>query len=160
MNGGEKFLAAVIGCLLVFGVIRSVMHVEEPHESDIPFYSTASQELASKATDIYRANTCRSCHSLWSLKDVMQSVPAPMLDGIGSLRTEAWFYDYLSSPNPQTILPSRLKKKYQMPSFAQLSEDDRRTMASYLASLKVKDWYLEQTKKEEQEKLTGVTVEK
>jgi hypothetical protein len=94
------------------------------------------------------------------MKDVMQSVPAPMLDGIGSLRTESWLYDYLSSTNPQSILPSRLKKKYQMPSYASMPEADRKLMANYLASLKVKDWYLEQTKKDEQEKLTGVDQSK
>jgi sulfur-oxidizing protein SoxX len=160
MNGGEKFIAVVIGGLLIFSVIRNASHVEEPHENDIPFYTTASTELARKATDLYRENTCRSCHSLWSLKDAMQSVPAPMLDGIGSLRTEAWFYEYLSAPNPQLILPSRLKKKYQMPSFAAMPEGDRKIMASYLASLKVKDWYLEETKKQEQEKLTGVDTSK
>lgn len=160
MKGGEKFVLAAAGVLLIFGVVRNFMHVDEPHENDIPFYTTASSEEARKATDIYRANTCRSCHSLWSMKDVMQSVPAPMMDGIGSIRTEAWLYDYLSSPNPQSILPSRLKKKYQMPSFANMPDADRKLLANYLASLKVKDWYLEQTKKEEQEKLSGVDTSK
>ncbi len=160
MRGGEKFVLLAIGVLVIFGVGRNLLHVAEPHETDIPFYSTATSEVARKATDLYRENTCRSCHSLWSLKDVMQSVPAPMLDGIGSLRTESWLYDYLSSPNPQAILPSRLKKKYQMPSFALMPESDRKLLASYLASLRVKDWYLEQTKKDEQEKLTGVDQSK
>jgi hypothetical protein len=160
MKGGEKFVLAVVGALLVFGVVRNFLHVAEPHETDIPFYSNASADVASKATDLYREYTCRSCHSLWSMKDVMQSVPAPMLDGIGSLRTESWLYDYLSSTNPQSILPSRLKKKYQMPSYASMPEADRKLMANYLASLKVKDWYLEQTKKDEQEKLTGVDQSK
>ncbi len=160
MKGGEKFILVVIGLLLVFGVVRNFLHVAEPHETDIPFYSTATPEVARRATDLYRENTCRSCHSLWSMKDVLQSVPAPMLDGIGSLRTESWIYDYLSSPNPQSILASRLKKKYQMPSFASMPEADRKILASYLASLKVKDWYLEQTKKDEQEKLTGVDPSK
>ena len=160
MRGGEKFVLLAIGVLVIFGVGRNLLHVAEPHETDIPFYSTATSEVARKATDLYRENTCRSCHSLWSLKDVMQSVPAPMLDGIGSLRTESWLYDYLSSPNPQAILPSRLKKKYQMPSFESMPESDRKLLASYLASLRVKDWYLEQTKKDEQEKLTGVDQSK
>jgi hypothetical protein len=160
MKGGEKFVLATIGVLLAFGVVRNLMHVEEPHESDIPFYSTAPQDVAIKATDLYRTYTCRGCHSLWSLKDVMQSVPAPMMDGIGSLHTEAWLFDYLSSPNPQLIIPSRLKKKYQMPSFASMPEADRRILASYLASLKVKDWYLEQTKKDEHDKLTGEDTSK
>lgn len=160
MKGGEKFVLGVVGVLLVFGIVRNYMHVAEPHETDIPFYSTSSAEVARKATDLYRDNTCRSCHSLWSLKDVTQSVPAPMLDGIGSIRSEEWLYNYLSASNPQSVLPSRLKKKYQMPSFASLPETDRRLLANYLASLKVKDWYLEQTKKDEQEKLTGVDTSK
>jgi hypothetical protein len=33
-------------------------------------------------------------------------------------------------------------------------------MAAYLASLKVQDWYLEQTKKFEYEKLYGVEMKK
>ena len=78
-----------------------------------------------------------------------------MMDGIGSLHTEKWLYDYLSATNPQSIIPSRLKKKYQMPSFAGMPDEDRKILASYLASLKVKDWYLDQTKKEEHDKLTG-----
>jgi flagellar motor switch protein FliG len=90
------------------------------------------------------------------MKDMLQSVPAPMIDGIGSLRSEAWLYDYLSSTNPQAIIPSRLKPEYRMPSYASLSDRDRRTLASYIASLKVQDWYLEQTKKAEYEKLTGM----
>lgn len=155
MKNGEKAVLALIGGLLVYGVIRSSLHKEELHDNEIPYYSTATAEVSSKAMDIYRDNNCRACHSLWTLKDVMQSVPAPILDGIGSLRSETWLYEYLSAPTPQAIIPSRLKKKYQMPSYANLPENERRIMASYLASLKVKDWYLEQTQKNEYEKLTG-----
>jgi hypothetical protein len=42
-----------------------------------------------------------------------------------------------------------------MPSYAQLSDNERHLLASYMASLKVKDWYLEETRKAEYEKLTG-----
>ena len=155
MKRGEKAILAFIGLIVALGMLKSLLQVEEKHDRDIPFYSTASPEVARKATDIYRDNNCRSCHSLWTLKDMLQSVPAPMLDGIGSLRTETWLYDYLSSSDPQSVLPSRLKKEYRMPSYSTMSVEDRRVMAEYLASLKVKDWYLEQTKKSEYEKLTG-----
>jgi len=84
-------------------------------------------------------------------------VPSPMLDGMGSLRDEAWLYAYLSAPDPQSILPSRLKKEYRMPSYAGLPEAERRTLAAYLASLRVRDWYLAETRRMEQEKLTGVS---
>ena len=156
MKRGEKVVLALIGLVLFASVVRSQLHVEEKHDRDIPFYSAATPDVARKAMDIYRSNGCKSCHTLWTLQDMLQSVPAPMLDGIGSLRTEAWLYEYLSSPNPQVVLPSRLKKEYQMPSYATLPEGERHLLAHYLASLKVKDWYFDQTKKAEYEKLTGV----
>ena len=125
MKRGEKVVLSLIGLVLFAGVVRSLLHVEEKHDRDIPFFSTASPDTARMAMDIYRNNGCKSCHTLWTLRDMLQSVPAPMLDGIGSLRTETWLYEYLSSPNPQMVLPSRLKKEYQMPSYATLPEGER-----------------------------------
>lgn len=153
-------MLALIGLALVAGVVRSLLHVEGKHDRDIPFFSTATHDEASAAMDIYRSNGCKSCHTLWTLQDAMQFVPAPMLDGIGSLRTEDWLYAYFSSSDPQAILPSRLKKQYQMPSYATLPESQRRLLAKYMSSLKVKDWYLEQTRKAEYEKLTGLEDKK
>ena len=85
----------------------------------------------------------------------MQAVPSPSLDGMGSLRTETWLFDYFSAEDPQSILPSRLKQRFSMPSFAGLPESERRLLAVYVASLKVEDWYLKETRKAEYEKLTG-----
>ncbi|ADE12874.1 c-type cytochrome [Sideroxydans lithotrophicus] len=155
MRRGEKAVLALIGLVVAGGMLHSILHVEGPHDREIPYYSTATQEVAEKAMDIYRSQDCKNCHSLWTLKNMMESVPAPILDGIGTLRTESWLYDYLSSRNPQSVIPSRLKKEYQMPSYAALPDEERRVLAKYLASLKVKDWYLEQTRKMEYEKLTG-----
>ncbi len=160
MKAGEKFVLAAIGVLVIFSVVRSELHVEEKHDNEIPFYSTATYDVSRDAMDVIRKNDCKNCHSLWTLKDMLESVPAPMLDGIGSLRTENWLYDYLSSTNPQAVLPSRLKKEYGMPSYASLPEGDRRLLAKYLASLKVKDWYLEQTREAEYKKLTGLEHKK
>ena len=156
MKRGEKAVLLLIVLLVGAGMIRSLLQSDEKHEHDIPFYSTATPEVARDAMDLYRKLGCKDCHTLWTMKDMLQSVPAPMMDGIGSLRSEAWLYDYLSSTNPQAIIPSRLKPEYRMPSYASQPEKDRHTLASYLASLKVQDWYLEQTKKAEYEKLTGM----
>src|SRR5450756_1461575 len=100
----------------------------------------ASDTLFSDETAILPAD--------WETKDIRTTR--------SRLRTETWLYEYLSSPNPQVVLPSRLKKEYQMPSYATLPEGERHLLAQYLASLKVKDWYFDQTKKAEYEKLTGV----
>lgn len=160
MKRGEKAVLAIIGLVVAAGMLRSLLHVEEPHDREIPFYSTVGNDVASKAMDIYRSNNCRNCHTLWTLKNMMESVPAPMLDGIGSIRTESWIYDYLSSADPQSVLPSRLKKEYRMPSYSKMPDEERRVLSAYLASLKVKDWYLDQTKKLEFEKLTGTEPQK
>ncbi|BCK88615.1 hypothetical protein MIZ01_2420 [Sideroxyarcus emersonii] len=160
MRRGEKAVLALIGLVVVGGMVQSAFHVEDKHDRDIPFYSTATPEVAKQAMDVIRDNGCKSCHSLWTLKDVLQSVPAPMLDGIGAIRSEAWLYQYLSATDPQATLPSRLKKEYRMPSYAGLPDEQRRVLAKYLASLQVKDWYLEQTKKAEYEKLTGKEPQK
>jgi hypothetical protein len=157
MKKGEKAVFAIIGLLAVVAVGRQMLwdRAGQPRDRGIPFYTAAPPDVVQAASELYRKYGCKSCHSLWTVRDKMQSVPAPMLDGIGSLRSEAWFYEYLSAPSPQAILPSRLKREYKMPSFAQLPEGERRLLANYLASLKVKDWYLEETKKSEYEKLTG-----
>lgn len=86
---------------------------------------------------------------------MLQAVPAPALDGIGSWRDQEWIYAYLSTENPQLVLPSRLKKEYQMPSYATMPDRDRRILAKYLSSLKVEEWYLDEARQAECRKLTG-----
>lgn len=157
MKRGEVLILATIGVVVAGIMARNAinLHYSDRQDQGIPFYSTADQKLARAGADLYRSNHCRQCHSLWSVKNPFESVPAPALDGIGSLRSEEWFYRYFSAPDPQGILPSRLKAEYRMPSYATLTEEERRTLARYMASLKVKDWYLEGARAAEYEKLTG-----
>lgn len=155
MKKGELVVLGVIGVLVAAAVLRAVVQRPTARDREIPFYSTAPAAVATAASDLIRQHSCRQCHSLWTTRDPLQAVPAPMLDGIGSLRSEAWLFDYLSAADPQRILPSRLKPEYRMPSFANLSDAERHTLASYLASLQVKDWYLDQTRRLEHDKLTG-----
>lgn len=157
MKKGEKGILWVIGFAVVAAALYQGYGVVDRVESDkgIPYYTTASQELSEQARELFSKYQCYDCHSLWTKRNIMQHVPAPALDGIGSLKSEDWLYRYFSAKNPQQIVPSRLKEEFQMPSFAHIPEKDRRTLAKYLASLKVKDWYLEETKKRAYEKLTG-----
>jgi cbb3-type cytochrome oxidase cytochrome c subunit len=157
MKRGEALILATMGVVVVGLMARNVisLHTAGQQDPGIPFYSTASPELQREAGDLYRSNNCRHCHSLWTLKSAFESVPAPALDGQGSLHSEQWFYQYFSSPDPQSIVPSRLLAEYRMPSLAGLPDAERRTLAKYMASLKVKDWYLDATRAAEYEKLTG-----
>ena len=155
MKQGEKLvLAGIVAAVVGMTAFKLITRDTTP-DKGIPFHTTASADLAQEATAIYNRNSCKDCHSLWTERDMLQAVPAPALDGIGSLHDEEWFYRYFSAANPQEIIPSRLKKQYRMPSYAKLPEQERRTLARYMASLKVDDWYLEETRKSEYEKLTG-----
>jgi len=157
MRTGEK---VIFGGLFAFAVIAITFKgwqvaTNEEVDPGIPFYTTADSSLTNKASLLIKQNNCKDCHSLWATRDLTQNVPAPRLDGMGTLKSEQWLYDYFSSENPQDIVPSRLKQKYRMPSFASLSEENRRVLASYISSLKVEDWYLEESLKHEYEKITG-----
>lgn len=159
MKKGEILILAGIALLVIGSMVYNITReqlAEDRGAREIPFYSDASVEVQKEAASLMKKLDCRQCHSLWAVRDPMQAVPAPALDGLGSLHEEAWFYEYFSAVNPQSIVPTRLKKEYQMPSYSTLPEEQRRTLASYLASLKVKDWYLEETRKREFEKLTGL----
>ena len=157
MKRGEIVVLGAVAVLVVISIVLNVVRKGNKQDPDlgIPYYSTATAAVARDAMDVYREQGCKSCHSLWTVRNMLENVPAPKLDGIGSIRSEEWFYNYFSSENPQAILPSRLKLEFRMPSYAKLPEKDRRVLASYMASLKVKDWYLEETRKAEYEKLTG-----
>lgn len=156
LRKGEKGILLVL-LVIVGGTMAWRAATLDKVESDkgIPYYTTFSEAMLQKAGHLYRRESCSDCHSLWTTRSIMQHVPAPPLDGIGSLRDEQWFYNYFSAADPQAIIPSRLKPEFRMPSYAKLSEADRHLLAQYMASLKVKDWYLEQTKKREYEKRTG-----
>lgn len=157
MKKGEKGILVSIAVIVVLAMVYKAIQVSSNTEKDpgIPFYSDASSEIQKEANIIIRKQNCRNCHILWAQRTLMQSVPAPSLDGIGSIRSKAWLYEYFSAENPQTILPTRLKAEFKMPSYSMLSQSDREILSEYVASLKVKEWYLDETKKREYEKLTG-----
>lgn len=157
MKRGEVVVLGIVVALMLIAFTLNVVRKgnNEAPDMGIPYYSTASASVAREAMDVYREQGCKNCHSLWTVRNMLANVPAPKLDGIGSIRSEEWLYNYFSTETPQAILPSRLKLQYRMPSYAKLPEKDRRLLASYMASLKVQDWYLEETRKAEYEKLTG-----
>lgn len=144
-----------VAVLVAAGYKGYTLTTQKEEDKGIPFYSTASQELSKQARVLFDKYNCHACHSLWTKRSIMQSVPAPALDGLGSLKSEEWFFEYFSAVNPQEIVPSRLKAEFRMPSLAHTPKEDREILAKYMASLKVEDWYLEETKKREYEKLTG-----
>lgn len=160
MRTGEKAIFIVIGVIVIpLMIYKYIQFNPSIVEDNSRFYSTASPELARQGGKLYKELNCRDCHSLWGVRNPMQAVPAPAMDGMGSLKSEDWLFRYFSAQDPQEVLPSRLKKRFRMPSYAHLPEPQRKTLAKYIASMKVKDKYLQEAKKAEYEKLTGKDYE-
>ncbi len=157
MRKGERniFLgiALTIIALMFFNGVRQQQ--ASTQDRTLPFYTTSTDQQNRQAMNVYRHYDCKSCHALWTVKDIMRTVPAPALDGIGSLRTRDWLYKYMTATKPQEILPSRLKAEFRMPSYATMPEEDMKTLVDYLASLKAQDWYLNDLRRSECRKLTG-----
>ncbi|MBI5451059.1 MAG: cytochrome c [Gammaproteobacteria bacterium] len=157
MRKGEKAILILIVVVVGAAMLYSGMRQQDAGKgaTELPFYTTADNKLNAGGMAVYHKYGCKACHKLWTMSDMLQSVPAPALDGIGSLKTRQWLNDYLSAANPQQIVPSRLKPEYRMPSYAAMAAQERDTLVAYLASLKVKDWYLDETRRAECSKLTG-----
>jgi len=156
MRKGDWLIAGLLALVVVAAIGKGIYDTKNPmNDKGIPFYSTASESVQLAGADLYRDIGCRDCHTIWGIKNIMETVPAPSLDGIGSLRSEAWLYKYFSAKNPRDIIPTRLKLKYSMPSYASLPESERRLLAQYFAGMKVKNWYLQEVKASEYKKLTG-----
>lgn len=157
MRRNEKVVLVIIAVVIsgVFLVKAMMGQYSLGTDPGMPFYSNATEDVKVRGNAVYHVQNCKECHMLFGSRDLTLAVPAPALDGIGSLRDEQWLFNYFSAENPQAILPSRLKLQYRMPSYANLPEEERRVLAQYIASLKVQDWYLNDVKKAEYEKLTG-----
>ena len=147
----------LLALTFVVAVVQSVLNPApvDTSEKGLPFYSTAGAALERSGAELYKNLQCRSCHTIWGVKSIYETVPAPSLDGIGSWRSEEWLFAYFSSVNPQEMIPTRLKEKYKMPSYAHLSIEERDILAKYFANMKVRSWYLEDARKAEQKKLKG-----
>ena len=71
-------------------------------------------------------------------------MPAPALDGIGSLRSENWFYEYFSVAGPAVHLAEPVEGGIpHAVAGGPAGGATGGSLAKYMASLKVKDWYLE-----------------
>ncbi|MEQ1583540.1 MAG: cytochrome c, partial [Candidatus Nitrotoga sp.] len=69
MKPGEKIVFVVIAIVVIGFMGRNLWRLNTIQEVDkgIPYFSTASATLERAATDIYRQQNCKSCHSLWTV---------------------------------------------------------------------------------------------
>lgn len=133
MRKGEQVIWGTAALIAASALYLGYAVYNAPPEL-MPTFQEESPEAA-RGELVYRKNNCSACHRIW---DLGGSKGGP-LDGVGSRRDPDWLTRYLSSDNPQVMLPSTQKKIYQMPSFAAMIQpDDLKDLVAFLASLKAR----------------------
>jgi len=130
---GEKVIWALAAMITAGAAYVGVVVYNAPTKL-MPNYQIESVE-AGRGELVYRHGGCSACHKIWNLGG-RKGGP---LDGIGSRRDSAWLTAYLSTDDPQAMLPSEVKPIFKMPSFASMSEGERSDMVAFLVSLKMRD---------------------
>ncbi len=133
MKKGEKVIWGMVALITVCALYAGYVVYNAPARL-MPTYQVESK-VAGRGEVVYRENNCSACHRVWD----MGGHRGGALDGVGSRRDAEWLTAYLSTENPQEILPSTVKKIYQMPSFASMDADSRADLVAYLNSLKHRD---------------------
>jgi len=130
---GEKVIW-ILSAMITAGALYVGYVVYNAPAKLMPNYQLESEE-ASRGELLYRQNGCTNCHKIWNLGG-RKGGP---LDGVGSRRDSAWLTAYLSTDDPQSMVPSEVKAVFKMPSFAFLSEGERSDLVAFLSSLKIRD---------------------
>jgi cytochrome c553 len=138
LKTGEKVLFAIVGVFIFLAIIAYIMLETYRLSSDKPMFESKTSyeftELGSKGSQIFRQSRCTSCHR--ALRNGTNM--GLSLDGVGSLRTYEWLYDFLKNPESTygaaTIDhgPSPKEAAY----VAKMSDEDLKAMAMFISELK------------------------
>lgn len=138
LKTGEKVLFAIVGVFILLAIIAYIMLETYRLSSDKPMFETKTNydftELGSKGSQIFRQSRCTSCHR--ALRNGTNM--GLSLDGVGSLRTYEWLYNFLKNPEntygAATIDhgPSPKEAAY----VAKMPDDDLKAMATFISELK------------------------
>ena len=138
LKTGEKVLFAIVGVFIFLAIIAYIMLETYRLSSDKPMFESKTSyeftELGSKGSQIFRQSRCTSCHR--ALRNGTNM--GLSLDGVGSLRTYEWLYDFLKNPESTygaaTIDhgPSPKEAAY----VAKMPDEDLKAMAVFISELK------------------------
>jgi len=100
LKPGEKILFTVAGLFVIFAVIAFIIMQFIIAKSDKPLFETKTHADFSvegqKGSELFRLNGCTTCHR--ALREGTNMGQTADLDGIGSRRTMAWMYAFLTDP--------------------------------------------------------------
>lgn len=138
LKTGEKVLFGIVGVFVVLAIIAYIILESVRLSSDEPMFETKTSydfsEQGAIGSALFRESRCTSCHR--ALRNGTNM--GLSLDGVGSLRTYDWLYDFLK--NPEDTYGSATLDHGATPKeaayVARLPDDELQAMARFISELK------------------------
>ena len=138
LKTGEKVLFAIFGVFVFLALVAYIVLEIYRMSSDKPMFESKTNyeftELGSKGSKIFRESRCTSCHR--ALRNGTNM--GLSLDGVGSLRTYEWLYNFLKDPertyDAATIDHGASPKEAAY--VANMPDEDLKAMAKFISELK------------------------
>ncbi len=138
LKTGEKVLFGIVGVFVVLAVIAYIILESVRMSSDKPMFETKTSydfsEQGSIGSALFRESRCTSCHR--ALRNGTNM--GLSLDGVGSLRTYDWLYNFLK--NPEQTYGSTTLDHGEAPKeaayVARMPDDQLQAIARFISELK------------------------
>ena len=138
LKTGEKVLFGIAGVFILLAVIAYIILESYRITSDKPMFESKTSfdfsKTGSAGSALFREARCTSCHR--ALRNGTNM--GLSLDGVGSLRTYEWLYDFLKNPEQTygaaTIDHGAAPKEAAY--VAQLPDENLKAIAQFISELK------------------------
>ena len=138
LKTGEKVLFSIVGVFILLAIIAYILLETYRLSSDKPMFETKTNytftELGSKGSQIFRKSRCTSCHR--ALRNGTNM--GLSLDGVGSLRSYDWLYNFLKDPEKnygaETVDHGASPKEAAY--VARMADEEIKAMAQFISELK------------------------
>jgi cytochrome c553 len=138
LKTGEKVLFGIAGVFIVLAVIAYIILETYRLSSDTPIFETKTSfdfsEQGAVGSALFREARCTSCHR--ALRNGTNM--GLSLDGVGSLRTVDWLYNFLKSPEKTYGAPTldHGAAPKEAAYVSKLPDENLRAMAQFISELK------------------------
>lgn len=138
LKTGEKVLFGIAGVFIVLAVIAYIILEMYRLSSDTPIFETKTSfdfsEQGAVGSALFRESRCTSCHR--ALRNGTNM--GLSLDGVGSLRTTEWLYNFLKDPEQTYGAPTidHGAAPKEAAYVSKLPDEDLRAIAQFISELK------------------------
>lgn len=140
LKPGEKVLFTVAGIFVIFAIIAFIVMQIVSANSEKPLFETKTHASLSaegqQGSELFRLNGCTTCHR--ALRNGTNMGQTADLDGVGSRRSQEWFFAFLQHPAETYGAPTidHAEGERSAAYVAQMPAEKLHAIATFLSELK------------------------